>query len=106
MQELKNVATKQNLNVTEPGRIMLSGSIRQSDGAFVLTVNADPGQTVKVHGAEDLTTWVEVGEITGSGEVTIPTPYGVQYFRAQASGINLSLPGYSASPSWLGSRPV
>ncbi|MCL4179497.1 MAG: immunoglobulin domain-containing protein [Verrucomicrobia bacterium] len=83
VQELKTVPTKQILTLTEPGRITLSGSIRQSDGAFVLAVNADPGQTVKVHGSEDLANWVEVGEINGNGEMTIPTPYGVQYFRAQ-----------------------
>ena len=85
VQELKNVAVNQILTVTEARQICLNCSLRPSDGAFVLTATADPGQQVKVYGSEDLANWIEVGETTGNGEVTGPTPSGTQFFKAQAT---------------------
>jgi hypothetical protein len=85
VQELKSVAVNQILTVTEARQICLNCSLRPSDGAFVLTVMADPGQRVKVYGSEDLTNWVEDGETTGGGEVTLPTPNGGRFFKAQAA---------------------
>jgi hypothetical protein len=84
-QEFKNLAVKQILTVTEARQLRLDCSLRPSDGAFVLTVTADPGQQVKVYGSEDLANWIEVGELTGGGEVLdMPTGTALQFFKTQA----------------------
>ena len=85
VQELANIPVDQFLAVTEPGRIALSCAIRPDDGAFVLTATAEAGQTVRIYGSEDLTTWTEVSQSTGGGEVFIVEPTtGIQFFKAQA----------------------
>jgi hypothetical protein len=84
-QEFTNVPADQFLAVTEPGRIALICTIRPDDGAFVLTVTTDPEQSVTIYGSEDLTTWTEVVQSTGGGEVLIvPPTTGVRFFKAQA----------------------
>ncbi len=85
VQELANVPADQFLTIIEERQLALSCAIRPDDGALALTVTGEPGQTVRIYGSEDLTTWTEVAPSTGDGEVLIVEPTtGIQFFKAQA----------------------
>ena len=85
VQELTNVPVDQFLTVIEERQLVLSCAIRPENGVFVLTVTAEPGQTVRIYASEDLANWEEKESLMGSGEVEISSPdSGIQFYKAEA----------------------
>ena len=71
MTELKNIAAKQILTITEPGgALKLSAAI--VGGAIQLTLTGDSGKTCALEASSELRVWTPLTNLTGAAE---PVPF-------------------------------